>query len=185
LITYAPDGPFTSGQSIEVQLGPNRLFKRGASLTIEECAAPTRRNEAWQGHCDARTRQQGRLVAGVMGTLDYPDYPVFALPDAINPRESADQQPVCDLTHACVLVISQNVNEHSDGDHDSDDDGDHDGDDSGYSAWSLPFFVGLAVDPPPSAPEVPYVLALPVLVAGMLGGSVLLRRRRSATTRIR
>ena len=188
VITYTPTGPFSSGQLIEVRLAPNRLFKPGASLTIEECAAPTHRSHDWRGQCDEKTRQHGHLVAGARGSLDVPSYPVYALPNATSLDESAGHRPICDLTHPCVLVIALNSSAH-DGDHDGDDGGDHHGDDSGQSVWSLPFLVGPAggggTDPQPNTPEVPYVLALPLLAAGVIGGSVLVRRRRSSTTEVR
>ena len=152
LITYAPSGPLSSGQLIEVRLSPNNLFEPGTSLTIEECAAPGHQGDDRREQCDSRTRQQGHLVAGAKGTLDYPDYPVYALPDAFSLHESPNHRPVCDLTHACVLVIGLNSNDH-DVDGDSDGDGDHDSDGSGESVSSLPFLVG--PDPPPSTPEVP------------------------------
>ena len=174
LITYAPSGPFSSGELIEVRMAPNKLFKPGASLRIEECAAPAHRWDDWYGQCDPRTRQEGRLVAGKKGSLNYLGYPLYALPDALALDESARHRPTCDLVHACVLVIS--------GGRDGND-GDHDGDDTGGSVWSLPFFVGpVALDPPPSAPEVPYVLALPVLAGGIFIGVILVRRRRSSPT---
>jgi hypothetical protein len=183
VITYTPNGPFLSGQLIEIRLAPNRVFKPGASLTIEECAAPPHRGDDWREHCDARTRQRGPLVAGARGSLDFPGYPVYALPDATSLDESAGQRPICDLTHPCVLVIALNPSDHDGGG------GDHHGDDAVRSAWSLPFLVGPAggggTDPPPSTPEVQYVLALPLLAAGVVGGSVLIRRRRSSTTGVR
>jgi hypothetical protein len=47
--------------------------------------------------------------------------------------------------------------------------------DAGGFTWTD---VPGAPTPPPSTPEVPYTLALPVLAAGIAGGSVLVRRRR-------
>jgi hypothetical protein len=144
VITYTPNGPFSSGQLIEVRLPPNRLFKPGASLAIEECAAPPHRGADWREHCDAKTQQPGRLVAGARGSLDFPGYAVDALPDATNLDESASHRPICDLTHPCVLVIALNSSDH-DGDHDGDDGADHHSDEAGRSVWSLPFLVGPAV----------------------------------------
>ncbi len=181
IVTLLPGGPFSSGQLVEVHVAHNEFLEPGVPLTIEECTAPGPRDSTdrsglpWvddqRVHCDSRTRQHGRLVAGKDGSLDFLGYPVYSLPDALTLHESVRHQPLCDLTHACVLVISGGQGEG---------DGDHDSDDAGRSVWSLPFLVGPAVDPPPSTPEVPYTLALPVLAGGIIGGSVLFRRRRSS-----
>jgi hypothetical protein len=169
LVTLAPTGPFSSGQLVDVTAAPNRILEPRASLTIEECTAPSNRWSHWQPVCDPRTQQHGRVTTHRNGSLLYPGYPIYALPVAFTRHESARHQPVCDLTHACVLVIS--VGRH-------DGDGDSDGDDEGGMVWSLPFFVTPpGADPPPSTPEVPYVLALPLLATAIIGGSVLVRRR--------
>jgi len=171
LVSLAPTGPFSSGQLIDVTVAPNRILEPGISLTIEECAAPSNRWPQGQPLCDPRTQRHGRVTAHRNGSLRYPGYPIYALPVAFTLHESARHQPVCDLTHACVLVIG--VGRHEG-------DGDHDGDDEGGTVWSPPFFVAPAgADPPPSTPEVPYVLALPLLTAAIICGSVLVRRRRS------
>jgi hypothetical protein len=175
LVTIAPSGPFYSGQLIDVNVAPNGIFQPGVSLTIEECAAPAKHSPHGQPVCDPRTEQHGRVTANRDGSLLYPGYLVYALPNAFTLHAWASHRPVCNLTHACLLVISGSANGG---------DGDHDSDDGGGSVWSLPFFVGPAVaDPPPNTPEVPYVLALPVLAGGIFFGVILVRRRHSAPTR--
>jgi len=172
LVTLAPGGPFSSGELIDVAVAPNRSLDHGVSLSIEECSAPSNHSPHWDPVCDPRTRQHGRVTARRDGSLLYPGYPIYALPDAPTLHESTHHRPaVCDLTHACVLVIAGGL---------TDGDGDHDSDDAGGRVWSSPFFVDSAgTDPPPNTPEVPYVLALPLLAAAIIGGTVLVRRRRS------
>jgi hypothetical protein len=83
--------------------------------------------------------------------------------------EPPDGQPVCDLTHPCVLFIGPDR---------TDFDRPH--------VWSLPFSV-TATDGDTGAdpgngqlPEVPYAIAFPVLALGILAGGAWLRRRRAA-----
>lgn len=169
LFTNAPNGPFSSGQYIEVKVGPNRVLRPGSRVIIEECSAPTLIDpDAW-GHCDHRTIQHDHITAGRDGSVDYPDYPVFALPDKTLLDERSKHRPVCDLTHPCVLLVGRDL------------------DGKKLHASSLPFTVNptegdTGANPGNGLPETPYVLALPVLAFGILGGSVAFRRRRSATS---
>ena len=174
LVTITPAGPYSSAQSVTVTLGPASMPPPGRSVFIEECSVPGKTRGDRHHGCDQWTRRNVRVTAHLDGSLTFARYPVYELPEASAPQEWADHPPVCDLTHACVLLISPTRAG----------DGDRDSDDAGGGVWSLPFFVGPAADdPPPSAPEVPSVLVLPVLAGGIFLGVVLLRRRRSSPTR--
>ena len=168
-ITLNPNlSPFVSGQFVEVKLAPNAVLKPGAHLTIEECSAAsvgeTRRHFA----CDPRTRQTHSFEANPDGSADYQGYPIYALPDVFTLHETRHHRPVCNLEHACVLLVGWDI------------------DDVGHEVWSIPFFASptagdTGTGPGTGTPEVPYVLALPVLALGILGATVLLRRRRSVS----
>jgi hypothetical protein len=165
LVTEASGGPYSSGQIIEIRVAPNPILKPRASLTIEVCSLPSRRTWPHSWRCDSKTKQHDRVVAGLGGTMDYQDYEMFALPDRTTLDEQPGHRPVCNLTHQCVLMVGWDL------------------DDRGHRVWSLPFFVNptpgdTGLDPGVGTPEVPYVIALPLLAGGILGGTVLVRRRR-------
>jgi hypothetical protein len=178
LVTDAPNGPFSSGQYIDVKVGPNRMLKPGRHVSIEECAAPGGAIPKSANQCDRRTIQTDRVVDGSDGSVSYQGYPIYALPDAAILGEKPWHQPACDLTHPCVLFVGQ-IGHHG-----------HDGHDSfDPQVWSLPFYVNptagdTGANPGNGLPEVPYVLALPALAFGMFGGMVWIRRRRSAKTQV-
>jgi hypothetical protein len=167
LVTNAPNGPFSSGQYIEVKLGPNSVVKPHSRVYIEECDPPTGGTKSWRRECDRRTRQSDEIRASADGSVDYPNYPIYALPDKTILDESSRHRPRCDLTHACVLFVGQDL------------------EDVGHQVLSLPFNVNptpgdTGANPGNGVPEAPYVLALPVMALGIFGGSVFIRRRRSA-----
>jgi hypothetical protein len=168
LVSGAPPGPFSSGQLITVTVGPNSILRQGKRIYIRECAAPGGNIPTSPKQCDLRTTQRLHVFAGPHGTVDYPGYPIFALPDTTTLGERATGTPVCDLTHPCVLFIGRDR---------TDFDQPH--------VWSFPFSVSPTAgdtggDPGNGLPEVPAVLALPVLALAIFGGFVWLRRRRAA-----
>jgi hypothetical protein len=168
LVTDAPNGPFSSGQYIDIAVGPNSTLKPGKRVYIKECAAPEGILPRSPRQCDRRTVQQSKVFVGPHGTVSYQGYPILALPDATLLGEKTRHTPVCDLTHACVLSVSQDR---------FDFDQPH--------VWSLPFFVNptpgdTGANPGNGLPEVPSVLALPLLAAGIFGGTMLVRRRRAS-----
>lgn len=161
-------GPYLSGQFVAVSVAPNMVLKPGAHLTIEECSAASVNKTTRHYDCDTRTKQKHSFVANSDGSANYQAYPIYALPDVFTLRESHHHRPVCNLQHACVLLIGWDI------------------DDAGHGVWTRPFFASptagdTGTGPGTGTPEVPYVLALPVIALGIFGGSVLLRRRRSVT----
>jgi len=165
LVTNAPDGPFSSGQYIEVKVGSNSILEPGARIHIEECD-PLTGEGPWQHSCDRRTVQSSPLRVNADGSADYVSYPIYALPDPTVLGEHPSHHPSCDLTHACVLFVGQDFGY------------------AGHHVLSAPFYVNptpgdTGANPGNGLPEAPYVLALPVLAVGVLGGSTLIRRRRS------
>jgi ABC-type phosphate transport system substrate-binding protein len=168
LITDAPPGPFSSGQAIEVRVSANRALTPGTGIYIEECSAPGGTVPTAPDQCDARTYQHSPLFAGSGGSVDELDYPVYALPDTTVLDEAAAGGPACDLTDACMLYVGENPTDFS-----------------LPHVWSQAFYVHPSVgddgaDPGNGLPEVPYVLALPLLVGAMIGGTLLVRRRTRA-----
>jgi len=162
--------PYLSGQLVEVEVAANTVLRPGARLTIEECSAASVHRTPAHYDCDTRTRQKHRFVADPDGSANYQGYPIYALPDIFTLHETHHHRPVCNLVHACVLLVGWDI------------------DDAHHEVWSLPFFVSpeagdTGTDPGSGTPEVPYVLVLPIVAVAMFGGSVLLRRRRSVSRR--
>jgi hypothetical protein len=163
LVSSAPNGPFSSGQLITVDVGPNGILPAGSQLYIRECAAPGGVLPTSFSQCDRKTIAP--VTVGPDGTISYSDYTVYALPDAAVLGEHPGHTPVCNLTHACVLYIGQY-------------------DFNNCHVFSSVFFVhptpgDTGADPGNGLPEAPYVLALPLVAAAILGGVVLTRRRRA------
>ena len=120
--------------------------------------------------CDARTKPKHPFITSIDGSADYLGYPLYALPDVFTLHETDRHRPVCNLQHACVLLVGWDI------------------DDGGHVVWSGPFFVSPTAGdtgsgPGTGTPEVPYVLALPVIALGIFGGFFLVRRRRSISLR--
>ena len=173
LVTLTPNpspGPYLSGQVVAISVAPNTVLKSGAHLTVEECSAASVGKAPRHYDCDSRTRQKHPFVANPDGSADYQGYPIYALPDVFTLHETHHHRPVCNLEHACVLLVGWDI------------------DDVDHEAWSPPFLVSptagdIGAGPGTGTPEVPYVLVLPVIALGIFGGSVLLRRRRSVSRR--
>ncbi len=174
LVTNAPNGPFSSGQKIEVAVDANSTLTAGAGIYIEECAAPGGMTPASPSQCDANTYQRGNpLFAASDGSIDYAGYPIYALPDVTTLGESPGGTPDCDLSAECVLYVGQNPTDFS-----------------LPHLWSQPFYVNptpgdTGANPGNGLPETPYVLGLPLLAFGVMGGTLVVRRRRSTSLRER
>jgi hypothetical protein len=165
LVNDAPNGPFSSGQYIDVAVAPNPVLKTGRRVYIEECSVPGGTLPRSAEKCDQRTVQHDEVVVGRHGAVSYQGYPIMALPDATLLGEHSGHTPVCDLTHACVLSISEDRDDFHQ-----------------PHVWSLPFYVAptagdTGAEPGNGLPEVPSVLALPVIAGAIFGGALLVRRR--------
>jgi hypothetical protein len=167
LVTPAPNGPFSSGQYIDVVVGPNSVLKPGRRVYIKECAAPNGNLPRSPKECDRRTVQHANVVVGANGTVSYPGYPILALPDHVLLGERSRHTPVCDLTHACILSVNEDRTDFDQ-----------------PVVWSLPFFVSptagdTGANPGNGLPEVPTVVLLPIIAAAIFGGTLVVRRRRT------
>ena len=172
-----PNTPFSSGQTITVSVPANSVLTPGAGLAIEECAAPGGvPPSAPTGNCDGNTHQGPTVTVQADGSASLPigqgGYQLFALPDQ-NFGESAGQTPVCDLTHECVLYIGQDQNNFT-----------------APHFFSTGFYINPNLDgsgnqqdnaanPGDGLPEAPLAIGLPAAALGLVGGTVLVRRRRN------
>jgi hypothetical protein len=173
-------GPFASGQVVEVKIPANPTFAAGAGINIVECAAPAGVAPTDPSQCDGLTLQPDTILAAADGSVDYTvtgstsGFTMFALPDTTLLGESAAGTPVCNLSHECVLYIGENQNDFT-----------------VPHFFSQPFFVtpvagdsgtpaGTGTTPGTATPEAPLAIGLPLAAAGVIGGSLFLRRRRHA-----
>ncbi len=167
-VANGSNAPFSSGQFIEVTVGANSTLPAGSGMYIEECAAPGGVIPTAPSQCDPKTAQTQELFTNSDGSASYMNYAVFALPDLVSLGEPASGGPTCNLSSQCVFYLGENPTNFS-----------------LPHLWSSFFYVnpGAGTDnganPGNGLPEVPYVLALPLLAVGILIGFALIRRRRS------
>ena len=120
--------------------------------------------------CDGNTIQGNTILPAADGSFTYQGYTLYALPDSISLGEGSSG-PACGNTAAteCILYIGNNQ-----------------GDFTKPHLWSQPFFVKPTSDdggenPGDGTPEVPLAILLPLSAMGLVGGTVLIRRRRGIT----
>jgi hypothetical protein len=181
---FAAGKPFDSGQGVDVVV-PANTFTPGATVYIFECGAPNNVLPATTASCDGNTSfAQGTITANSNGSVDLMNgstpldspYTIYALPDDIQLNETTPNGATCGLgaAHECVLYIGTGGTG-----------------DTGFSAphvWSQAFQVNTdstdsgTVNPGDGTPEVPLAVGLPLLAVGIIGGSVLYKRRRHANS---
>jgi hypothetical protein len=175
--TFTPGTPFDSGQSINVVVPANNTFSstdglgnNTSAINVLECAAPNGVLPTNPSACDGNTIQGNTILPAGDGHFTYTGYTIYALPDSVSLGESPTGQPVCGNTAAteCVLYMGNNQNDFTK-----------------PHLWSQPFKVNangndLGANPGDGTPEVPMAVVLPVSAVGLLGATVLIRRRRKA-----
>ena len=168
---FTPGTPFSSGQGINVVVPANSIFSANTNINIVECAAPGGVVPTDPSACDGNTINGPTLKPNTDGSINFQTktgtlYQLFALPDA-NLGETSGGV-TCDLANQCVLYIGQNQ-----------------GDFTQPHVWSQAFVVKPdptdgGANPGDGTPEVPMAVFLPLAALGLVGGSVLIHRRRTA-----
>jgi hypothetical protein len=177
---FSAGAPFDSGQNIDVVVPANSVFQSATqNVNILECAAPNGVPPTSSAQCDGNTINGNTMTPNADGSLDYQAstgslYTVYALPDKKNLGEGPTSQPVCGTTLAtqCILYIGVNQLDFTQ-----------------PHVWSQPFFIqtdatdsgtpgGDGSQPPAQTPEVPFAIVLPIAAMGLIGGTVVIRRRR-------
>jgi hypothetical protein len=177
---------FSSGQNINVVVPANSLFVQTTPVNILECAAPNGVLPTLPAECDGNTIQGPTVRPAADGSINFKTstnslYTLYALPDSLILGEGSSNAVTCGDTAAteCVLYI-----------------GDAQGDFTQPHVFSQPFFTAanaddggenpgdgssstVATGPGTGTPEVPFAVILPVAAMGLLGGTVLVRRRRA------
>jgi hypothetical protein len=173
--TFTAGTPFSSGQGINIVVPANSLFVSNSNVNILECSAPNGVIPTSPTACNGDTIQGPSVAPNADGSINYQNatgslYPVYFTPDSsIGDTTSS---PKCGNTAAteCILFI-----------------GDNQGDFTTPHVWSQPFFVNptagdTGANPGDgNLPEVPLAILLPIAALGIMGGTVAVRRRRSAS----
>ena len=164
--------PFASGQNIEVKVPANTLLPRTAAMHILECAAGAGGTPpSGTPVCDNNTIYPNTVTPSTSdGSMDIKDFTVFALPSPAL-LEGASNPVICGgASSPCILYIGQDQTNPA-----------------LPHVWSQAFQVQIkdanetgTVNPGDGTPEVPLAIGLPLAAAGIVGGSVLFRRRRAA-----
>lgn len=163
--------PFSSGQNINVVIPANSAFAspdNTSAINILECAAPNGVIPTQTTACDGNTIQGPTVTANADGSFTLTGYTVYALPDSVSLGEGPGGV-TCGNTLAteCILYIGNNQNNFT-----------------APHLWSQPFLISAngtdnGANPGDGTPEVPYAVLLPMSAMGLLGATVLIRRRRS------
>ena len=164
-------GPFDSGQNVNVVVPANSAFAApndNSGVNIVECSAPNGVLPALPSACDGNTQQ---TLVGVNsdGSFTFSNYTIYALPDSYSLGETASNPVTCGNTAAteCVLYIGNNQEDFT-----------------APHLWSQPFLVNTdptdsgTINPGDGTPEVPLAIILPLSAMGLIGGAILIRRRR-------
>jgi hypothetical protein len=165
--------PFASGQQITVTVPANTLLPHSTNIHILECqAGPGGTPPSGTPNCDVLTQFPDTAVVAGDGSLNITTFNVFALPSAAL-GETASNPTVCGgSSNPCILYIGADQTNPA-----------------LPHVWSEAFQVvktdageSGTVNPGDGTPEVPLAIGLPLAAAGLVGGTVLLRRRKAART---
>jgi hypothetical protein len=170
--------PYSSGQTVTITVGPNstlsnanliNFFPSGAvNVKAEECSDPggtTANLPTNTGECQPDTVVDGSQPQ-TNGSVTISNYKIYDTPNNVTFSEGS-AGPTCDRApNFCVIGIFTNQNSFTD-----------------PVVFSAPFQVTEdgsddGANPGDGTPEVPYALALPLLAAGLVGGTLFLRRRK-------
>jgi Putative Ig domain/Bacterial Ig-like domain (group 1) len=127
--TVTPGTPFSSGQTISIQVPANTALNPNSSVVVVECAAPGDVLPTQTNACDPLSVQGDTIIPASNGSFTYNNYQIYALPDAISLGETPSSAVHCDLSHPCVLYIGNNYNDFTQ-----------------PHFWSQPFFISPNAD---------------------------------------
>jgi hypothetical protein len=164
---FTPGTPFSSGQSITVKVPANSTFTQGEGIFIVECNAPNGVLPTNPSACDTNTNDGNSVSPAADGSITATDYQVYSLPSA-SFGEGPGNPTICDLSDQCVLYIGTSTEDFTQPHIFS----------QAFVVNPTPFDSG--ANPGDGTPEFPLAIGLPIAAAGILAGSAVYRRRRSA-----
>ncbi len=165
-----PGKPFSSGQTITINVPANTVLPGDTNVLIEECSAPNGVIPSLSSACDSNTVDSDTITPNSDGPGDgsftYSTYQVFALPDTLI-GDTGSSSVHCGPTAAteCMLYIGDNVQDFTQ-----------------PHFWSQPFLAvsygnDKGTNPGDGTPELPLALGLPLAALGIMGGVIYRRRR--------
>jgi len=166
---FTPGTPFSSGQTVNVDVGPSALAPF-VDVKIVECAAPNGVLPTNVNQCDNNTLSADTIIPAADGSFKYDGkYQVYALP-SLALGETASNPVTCGNTAAteCVLIMTDDTTSLT-----------------APHVFSQPFKIQVndpaetGVNPGDGTPEVPLAVALPLAAAGLMAGGLVIRRRRA------
>ena len=176
-IPQAPDTPgtpFSSGQTITVSVPPNTLLPQLTGMHIVECeAGPGGAPPTGTPVCDPLTQYFANPTVVADGSLSFSDYQIYALPSPALGETSSNATVCGGAGDPCILYIGPDQT-----------------DTSKPHVWSQAFQIQFqnsdpletGANPGDGTPEVPLAVGLPLAAAGIVGGTVLFRRRKASRT---
>jgi MYXO-CTERM domain-containing protein len=170
--------PFSSGQGVNIVIPANTVLTPGANILILECAAPGGVLPVDSSSCDGNTTNGPSEQVNADGSINFLNdtgtlYTLYALPNLHSLGEQTNHLPICNTSNACVLYVGQNQNDFTQ-----------------PHFFTQTFLISTnatdsGANPGDGLPEVPYAIVLPLAAMGLLGGAVLIRRRRSVKTDVK
>lgn len=109
-VTVSPSGPYHSGQTVRVSVGPNSLFTPHLRVVMLECADPggsAANLPTSVKQCDGNTVQGDSVIVQADGSFSESTYTMFSLPNEALAEEPSGQ-PVCNSSSPCVLYVGLN-----------------------------------------------------------------------------
>jgi hypothetical protein len=116
VVTMNPAGPYVDkgdGQNITISVSANNIFVPRTHVQVLECAdrgGTVSNLPISDATCDGNTIQGETILVNANGSISPSQYTVFELPNFKSLEEPSTNQPVCNATHACVLLIAYNQN---------------------------------------------------------------------------
>jgi hypothetical protein len=104
---------FYDGETIHVSMGANRIFTPHLRLNILQCADPGGKRSNLPKkffNCDENTIQGDSIIVQPNGSFSETNYIIYRLP-SLELGEGKTGQPICDVTHQCVLYVGENQND--------------------------------------------------------------------------
>lgn len=110
-VLHITKGPYYNGETVNISVGPNHLFRPYLHVNFLECADPGGKKKNLPVNvntCDGNTIEGNTVIVNKNGSWSETGYQLWSLPNVKSLGEEPGAQPVCNRTHKCVLYIGEN-----------------------------------------------------------------------------